>query len=164
MPNIRHEVVVGASAQTVYDAITTQQGLAGWWTPDAVAQAQVDAVLRFPFGPHYFKAMQVTALEPAKRVAWRCTHGAAEWIDTILMFELHSGGRQTLLAGHPEATGQLEQQDKDNAVLLVFRHDNWRDYTPMFAECSYTWALFLRSLKLYCETGKGRPWPLQHGV
>lgn len=45
----------------------------------------------------------------------------------------------------------------EQVTWLVFHHDDWKDYTPMFAECSYTWGQFLRSLNLFCETGKGRP-------
>ena len=37
-----------------------------------------------------------------------------------------------------------------------------QEYTNMYAECNYTWGQFLRSLKLLCETGKGRPYPYQH--
>jgi hypothetical protein len=60
-------------------------------------------------------------------------------------------------------SGQLQQQrDINKGTLLIFHHDDWKAYTPMFAECSYTWGQFLRSLKLLCETGKGRPWPKQH--
>lgn len=62
-----------------------------------------------------------------------------------------------------EVRDQIQQQKKGEKVtLLIFHHDDWREYTPMFAECSYTWAQFLKSLKLFCETGKGRPWPNQH--
>jgi hypothetical protein len=59
--------------------------------------------------------------------------------------------------------GQVEQMRKnEKATLLAFHHDGWKEYTPMFGECSYTWGRFLRGLKLYCETGKGLPWPEQH--
>jgi hypothetical protein len=62
----------------------------------------------------------------------------------------------------PEISGQIEQQINEESTLLIFHHDDWKDYTPMFAECNYTWGQFLRSLKLLCETGKGTPFPNQH--
>jgi uncharacterized protein YndB with AHSA1/START domain len=162
MPNICQTLLIGAPAEKVYEAITTQQGLAGWWTPDATASAELDTLARFPFGPTYFKEMKITGLKHNEEVGWTCLKGDAEWVGTNLSFKLQSGDKNTLLSSHPETRGQIEQLQGDKGTLLIFRHDNWREETPMFAECSYTWGQFLRSLKLYCETGKGRPWPLQH--
>ena len=162
MPHIRHTVLIEAPASVVYDAITTQQGLAGWWTPNVTATPAVNTVARFPFGPTYYKEMRITELEPHKLVKWTCIAGADEWTGTHLSFALEAGDKKILLQVHPEAGGQIEQLAGDEATVLVFHHDDWAAYTPMFAECNYTWGQFLRSLKLLCETGTGRPWPEQH--
>ena len=160
MTNIRHELIIGASAEKVYDAITTQPGLSAWWTPDTTTKA--DNILRFPFGPTYFKEMKVTTLTPFKQIEWICIAGAQEWIGTTLSFNLVNGNQQTILKAHPEIQGQLQQNNSDLVTLLRFRHDGWKEETPMHAECNYTWGQFLRSLKLYCETDVGTPWPYQH--
>jgi uncharacterized protein YndB with AHSA1/START domain len=47
MPNIHHELLIGAPAETVYAAITTQEGLSGWWTPDAKTTAELNSIARF---------------------------------------------------------------------------------------------------------------------
>jgi uncharacterized protein YndB with AHSA1/START domain len=164
MPDIHQAVLIGAPAEKVYDAITTQKGLAAWWTPEANAKAQLNSIARFPFGPSYFKEMKIIELKPLELVKWNCIAGADEWIGTTLSFQLIAGDTKTLLDAHPEIKGQVEQLEEDKATLLIFHHDNWREYTLMFAECSYTWGQFLKSLKLFCETGKGLPWPDQHRV
>lgn len=164
MPNIHQTVFIGAPAEKVYSAITSREGLAGWWTPAAEAKAEVDSVARFPFGSDYFKEMKITDLVPPHRVKWNCIKGDAEWVGTTLSFQLKPGEKGILLGAHPEVRDQIRQQQGDRGTLLVFHHDNWKDYTLQFAECSYTWGQFLRSLKLWCETGKGHPWPLQHRV
>lgn len=164
MNNIRHQLIIQAPAEKIYDAITTQQGLSAWWTPNALATAAVDSIARFPFGPGYFKEMKIIELKPFELIKWNCIKGADEWIGTNISFKLLSGNKSSFLNSHPEMQGQVEQQKDDNGTLLIFHHDNWKDYTPMFAECNYTWGQFLRSLKLLCETGKGRPWPTQHQV
>jgi len=164
MPNIRHQLLIGSTAEKIYTAITSQQGLAAWWTPGAKAKPEADTIAHFPFGPDYFKEMKITELKPFELVKWTCIKGAAEWIDTNLSFKLEPYDQKTLLQSHPEMKGQLEQQKDNRAILLIFHHDNWKEYTAMFAECNYTWAQFLRSLKLLCETGKGRPWPHQHST
>ena len=138
MPGIRHELIIENSVEKIYHAITSQEGLSAWWTPDAKAKPERDSVSRFPFGPKYFKEMKIIELKPGDKVS--------------------------LAKSHPELKGQIEQQRSDKGTLLIFHHDDWKKYTPMFAECNYTWGQFLRSLKLLCETGNGRPYPNQHRV
>ncbi len=165
MPNIHQELLIGAPAEKIYNAITSQEGLSAWWTPGANAKPEVDSVARFPFGPDYFKEMKITELKPSRLVKWTCIKGEGEWVGTHLSFELVEGNKQSLTKSRPELQGQIEQQKNfDKGTLLIFHHDDWKEYTPMFAECSYTWGQFLRSIKLLCETGKGRPWPNQHSI
>jgi uncharacterized protein YndB with AHSA1/START domain len=162
MPNIHQNLLIGASAEKIYQAITSEKGLSAWWTPDTNAKAEVNSVARFPFGNDYYKEMKITALHPFELVRWNCIKGDGEWVGTSLSFTLESSDKNKLLDTNPETHDQIAQQRSTESTLLIFRHDNWKDYTPMFAECSYTWGQFLRSLKLLCETGTGRPWPNQH--
>jgi uncharacterized protein YndB with AHSA1/START domain len=164
MPNIRHAVLIGAPAEKVYEAIASQKGLAAWWTPEVTAKAEVQSIARFHFGPDYFKEMRITALQPPKLVTWDCITGVDEWVGTEISFALDDGSRDEVLRSHPETEDQVKQLGSERQTLLSFRQDNWRDYTPMFAECNYTWGQFLRGLKSLCETGKGFPWPQQHSA
>ncbi|HJT73135.1 MAG TPA: SRPBCC domain-containing protein [Chitinophaga sp.] len=138
MPDIRHKLLIEVPVEKVYDAITTQEGLAGWWTPDTKAEAKQGSIARFQFGSTDFLEMEVDELVPNKWVKWRCTGGAEEWIGSTISFEL---------------------LPHDKGTILFFHHDGWKDYTTEFATCSYHWALFLRSMKFLCETGKGFPYP-----
>jgi uncharacterized protein YndB with AHSA1/START domain len=162
MPNIRHNLLIGASAEKIYNALTSEEGLSAWWTPNTKANPEVNTIAHFPFGNDYFKEMKITALIPSEFIGWNCIKGDAEWVGTNISFKLVEGNKKNLLTSNPEILGQIEQQIKDEATMLIFYHDDWKDYTQMFAECNYTWGQFLRSLKLFCETGKGRPFPNQH--
>jgi uncharacterized protein YndB with AHSA1/START domain len=163
MPNIRHELLIGSPAEKIYSAITSQEGLSAWWTPGAKAKTERNSVARFAFGPDYFKEMKITELKPPKQVKWICITGVDEWVGTSISFKLQPGDKETLLKAHPELEDQIQQERSvDKGTLLIFHHDDWKEYTPMFAECNYTWGQFLRSLKLLCETDKGRPWPHQY--
>ena len=164
MPNIRHNLLIGASPEKIYELITSKEGLSAWWTPNVTAIAEVNTIARFPFGNDYYKSMKIIELKPAKFVKWNCIKGDKEWVGTNISFELIAGNRQTLLNSNPEISGQIMQQINEDATMLIFQHDDWKDYTLMFAECSYTWGQFLRSLKLLCETGNGRPFPNHHQV
>ncbi|MGK9126298.1 SRPBCC domain-containing protein [Olivibacter sp. SA151] len=136
--SIRHRLLIEAPVEKVFEALTTQEGLAGWWTPDTLAKPTIGSILRFSFGPDYFKEMKVEQLKPYSKIKWLCVSAYEEWIGTRLTFELE-----------PHKKG----------CILFFHHDGWKNYTPEFASCSYDWALFFRSLKRLCETGKGAPYP-----
>lgn len=138
LKSIWHRLLINAPAETVYEALTTQKGLAGWWTPDTVAEPQIGTMLKFTFMPDYTKEMRVDALKPYSLVKWTCLKAFEDWIGTTLSFELQ-----------PHAKG----------TVLLFHHDGWAAYTPEFASCTHDWGLFFRSLKLLCETGKGKPYP-----
>ncbi|MEH6307164.1 SRPBCC domain-containing protein [Olivibacter sp. CPCC 100613] len=135
---IYHRLLIETPVEKVFEALTTQEGLAGWWTPDTLATPKIGSILRFAFGPDYVKEMKVEELKAYSKVKWVCLKAYEEWIGTRLTFELE-----------PHKKG----------CILWFRHDGWKDYTAEFASCSYDWALFFRSLKRLCETGKGTPYP-----
>lgn len=48
MAEIQHYLIVDASAAAVYEAVTTQAGLAAWWTVQTVARREVGAATRSP--------------------------------------------------------------------------------------------------------------------
>lgn len=158
MPHIHQLVFIAAPAEKVFEALTTQAGLAAWWTPDTLASPETGAVLRFTFGNGYFKEMRVEDLSAPVHVKWTCVAGAEEWIATSISFTL-----EAKVEKFPEVQDQCNQSPfQGKGCVLIFKHEDWRAYTPMYAECNYTWGRFLHSLKGYCETGTGAPWPKQH--
>ncbi len=137
MTDILHEIHIQAPADTVYRALATVPGLATWWTSTTSGASAVGEHLEFHFGKHAIH-MQVEGLEPAKRVAWRCTRSNPDWVGTQLTFDLtEDNGRTTLRFGHRA----------------------WRESNDHFAHCSMKWATFLLSLRDQIETGAGRPFP-----
>ena len=71
MVDILHRIgVKNSSPDKVYDALTTLDGLSGWWASDTKGSVEVGGVLEFRFQPGGFD-MQVVELEPAERVVWR---------------------------------------------------------------------------------------------
>jgi len=137
MVDILHRIGVTASPDDVYAALTTVDGLAGWWTEDTTGDGQVGGVLRFRFVPGGFD-MRVRELEPAKLVRWEVADGPEEWIGTTVEFEL---------------------SQEDGFTIVMFRHEGWREPVAFMSHCSTKWATFLMSLKQLVETGSGQPAP-----
>jgi uncharacterized protein YndB with AHSA1/START domain len=139
MPDILHTVGIRSSSpKDAYKALTTLEGLSGWWTGDTQGESKVGGVIRFRFGDHGGFDMKVTALDPARRVLWDVLDGPGEWIGTKIHFELRQEGDFT---------------------IVLFKHEGWKEPTESMHHCSTKWATFLMSLKSLVETGKGAPYP-----
>lgn len=135
MEAIRHYVVIKNTPEKIFDAITTEEGLKGWWATQAIALPEVGFVNLFTFGK-YRHEFKVTTLVPGQKVEWGCLNSIDEWIGTTISFDLEQRGGNT---------------------ILRFSHSGWREITDTFAKCNYDWAQFIKSLKLLCETGTGAP-------
>jgi uncharacterized protein YndB with AHSA1/START domain len=76
--DILHRVGINASPEKLYEALSSQKGLAGWWTRNAKATPEVGTVNEFRFGDRGFSHMNVAELVPGTRVRWKCGDGAKE--------------------------------------------------------------------------------------
>lgn len=142
MPDILHRVGIRSSAEKVYAALATREGLANWWTTNTEGESQVGGVIQFRFRADGRDIggfdMRVLELLPGTHVLWQVIDGPAEWIGTQIGFEL--------------------KQDAEYCIVL-FKHEGWKEPVEFMHHCSTKWATFLLSLKSLLETGKGRPSP-----
>ena len=138
MAEIKHRVGIKGSAAEIYPLLTTDTGLAKWWTTDTHGAGGVGSIIEFRFdgaGPDF----EVVELIPEQRVRWRHRgETPPAWAGTEVRFELHEDSRQT---------------------VIVFSHGNWAEADEFFAHCCTKWGVFLLSLKSSIETGKGQPYP-----
>jgi uncharacterized protein YndB with AHSA1/START domain len=135
MSEIKINLKIKVAPEIIYDAITTQEGLAGWWAKQTKARPEVGFINVFTFG-NFRNEMKVTKLVPNKKVEWECIDSIEEWIGTCISFDL---------------------EEKDGQTLLRFTHGGWKEATDTFAGCTYDWGRFMTSLKSLCETGTGTP-------
>jgi len=132
-------VEVESDAHTVYEAVTTQEGLTAFWTPQVTATPEVGATLRFGFeqAPAELE-MTVEALEPGGRVMWSCAGPWPDWTGT-------------------DVEWRLDEVEGGTRVLL--RHTGWDDGfdDSSLGAVSYSWALVLGALKSFAESGTPQP-------
>jgi len=138
MVDILHKVGIKSSLDNTYRALTTREGLAGWWTIDTKGESKVDGVLKFRFGDKGGFDMKVLELDPSRRVLWQVVDGPEEWIGTKVGFDLKKDGDYT---------------------SVLFKHEGWKEPVEFMHHCSTKWAIYLMSLKSLVETGKGAPDP-----
>ena len=137
MNDILHRIGVTSTPDEVFTALTTVDGLAGWWTEDTEGDAEVGGELRFRFLPGGFD-MKVIETQRDELVRWEVIDGPEEWIGTQVTFEL---------------------TQQDGFTIVMFRHQGWREPVEFMSHCSTKWAIYLMSLKQLVETGTGAPAP-----
>lgn len=143
MADIIHRIGFKVSPARVHAALTTIEGLSGWWTEETSGEAgtggKITFAFRSPAGDLVGQMiMEVTEVAAPHSVKWTCVEGPADWVGTKFTFDL---------------------SEQDGQTILMFGHRDWAEATESMAHCSMKWAVFLLSLKDLVTTGKGRPSP-----
>jgi uncharacterized protein YndB with AHSA1/START domain len=149
MSHYQQSLILEADPQTVYAALTTQEGLRGWWTPDCDAQTHIGGTIHFRFGPNS-KTMRIERLDRPDvqrkgEVYWLCTESqivmesgcSDEWVGTQLHFRLTREGKNT---------------------RLDFEHIGLVPELKCYEACNDGWQYFLASLQQFVKMGRGTPY------
>ena len=143
MADIIHRIGIKSPISNVCEAVSTVDGVAGWWTKETTGTSGPGGSMKTRFssstdaelGKMEFELLTLTT---DKEVRWRFTAGPDEWIGTDVTFTL---------------------SEADGMTVVLFGHRNWREAVEFTAHCSMKWATFLLSLRQLLETGKGQPSP-----
>jgi uncharacterized protein YndB with AHSA1/START domain len=137
LAGIEHLQMINIPASKVYKVLTTTEGLAEVWTDELSVGDEIGSVSVFRFGKDDTTKMRIDDLVPNKRIVWHCIEADPEWIDTVVSFEI---------------------EEIDSQTYVTLKHIDWREITPFYRFCNYNWGIFLYSLKMYCEEGRGLPY------
>ena len=128
------QLVLSATVDEVYEAITTENGIKSWWTVDCDVNPEVGGIHSFRFERLLFNSMKVLELVPNEKVHWKCVNGWNEWIDTEVLFNLTS--------------------IEDGKTSLEFQHIGLTPSLSCYKMCSKGWDDTLLHLKQYVENGE----------
>jgi uncharacterized protein YndB with AHSA1/START domain len=131
------DLTINAPLGTVFAAVSSVEGLSGWWTTDTSGSPEPGGQLRFTFSDGV-ALMRVDDRAPALE-RWTCLghSGQPEWANTTVTFQL---------------------TEVDPVVTrLRFTHDGLRPQLECYGHCSAGWTYLMRSLASYAETGTGHP-------
>jgi uncharacterized protein YndB with AHSA1/START domain len=131
-------ITIGASPDEVFDALTTREGLSGWWGP---VKGDPTAGGEFTFRPmvQIEKLMRVDSSDRASLVQWTVLECEflPEWPGTTIRFALSPDG--------------------EGGTRLAFEHIGLTQQFDCFEICDAGWQQSLSSLVSYVQTGKGNP-------
>ena len=137
MTDILHEITIQAPAGKVFDAITTEAGLKGWWTADTRSSGKKGSTATFGF---YNKSMvlemRYDEVERAHHLRWSCVGGPGEWNGAAVAFDL---------------------EPAEQGTKVRFRHSGWKSTDGIFPKVNTGWGGLMYSLKKYVESGKPAP-------
>ena len=139
MASILLRVPLSADAGSIYKALTTIEGVNGWWSNHTEGPEGTGSTMKvaFPDAPITFD-FEVTEETPNQRVLWRCLAGPPEWIGTDISFDI--------------------QTDGDGNRSALFAHLGWKSTEESFPFIAYSWAQILPRLKKLAEEGRAEPY------
>jgi uncharacterized protein YndB with AHSA1/START domain len=151
MRAIELEIWIGADRETVFDALTTRDGLNAWWG-EALSAAEPGGVVAFDHGLGEPLRMRVVELVPGERIVWRCVTEytdpgmpGTEWLGTRIAFDLVPVGD-----GPEHAWMRAKLGIGPEGTILRFRHDGWADEARWFGFCAEAWGVTLAGLAERC--------------
>jgi len=144
MDSYTKTLLIHASPQKLYQALTTVEGLKSWWTESTV---MTNDDITFEFSDGVFQTMRRVDSLPDKKVVWECiaqhfpvkgTTQTDEWVGTRVSFAL--------------------QANQNDSSILVFTHRGLTPQLVCYDQCHEGWDHFLESLKRFLEQGTGTPY------
>ena len=133
-------VDIAAPAARVREALTSRDGLMGWWTDDVEIEGGTIS-LGFSDAPERFSLRIDT--ESADLVRWTSVgEFPPHWVETRVSWT-------------------VMDDPGSNGVKVFFEHAGFASPDPMLGHTAMVWANLMNSLKGFCETG--RPSPLLTG-
>ena len=139
--DIREHMKINVNPGTIYSAVSTPQGIKGWWCEDSEITNEVGGINTLHFlkeGKPVDMKFKIDEMSPDGKVIWTCIENAnPTWIGTTLTYEFDKNGEFDLIHGNFD--------------------DKWKGSDP-FKSTEEGWKHIMHSLKSYCETGKGEPW------
>jgi len=138
------QIDYAAPPPAVYRALTTPDGLRGWWGTHATVGTKPGQLIRFDWSDSDYIELRIERLLKDREVRWTCAaqHDKNlphpdEWLGTEISFQLS-----------PTATG----------TNLQFTHRGLQTELACYEMCAGGWDWFLRhSLRGLLEAGMGTP-------
>lgn len=139
MSSIKEKVIIRASTEKVFGALSSTAGYQGWWSKDCQIAETPGGESKLKFnkeGTIVSMRFRVDEVVPNRSVRWTCIgHDMESWIGTTLAWTLTPDG---------------------NATEVSFEHAGWKGEAP--EPVVQGWRHFVGSLRSYLEAGQGQPW------
>jgi uncharacterized protein YndB with AHSA1/START domain len=136
---VHHLFEIAAPREKVWGALTTADGLLGWWTTDVAAEEAVrGAEIQFRFRGPFNPRMRIVEMASPRLLEWEGIGGHAAL-----------GERMGI---------RFELEESETGTRVRFKHRLGDEINADgVASANFNWGYYLDSLRLLCETGTGKP-------
>lgn len=138
MTKTTHQIAINASTKAVFDAITTVEGLKGWYAKDVKGLPGKGGEFTLSFtrheGPFHWTVANVAT---DTEIHWQCKEGPGRAAGTKASFRVSGGG--------------------NDKTVIDFEHDGFEDTDEKITICNTLWGGLMTHLKKYAETDKPDP-------
>ena len=135
MAKSSHRIRVHASPDRVFQALSTKDGLEGWFTAQVDGDVGEGRDVRMHFKGKESFGWHLAKMRP-DHVHWNCTEGPGSAKGTTVDYLLKKEGQDT---------------------VIECDHDGWPEAHEALATCNTLWGLLMSRLKDYVETSKANP-------
>ncbi|WP_034057398.1 SRPBCC family protein [Lacinutrix jangbogonensis] len=129
---IQLDLVIKTSKENVFNAFTQPEHLNNWWTLKSSGKPELGVEYNLNFTDIYNWFCEVSHVKSNESFYLKMTSSDKDWNPTTFGFEL---------------------KDHEHGTLMEFTHKDWQENNHEFRNTSYCWALLLKGLKKYLETG-----------
>ena len=123
MESIEQVNYIKAPIETVYQTLTSEEGLGNVWTKKLKVKPEIGFVNEFDFDEGYITKFKTVGLEENKKIVWECIVSDEEWIGTKVSFELtKKDNTTTVLSDGPPRVRRIYASDirtNDSHKLLA---------------------------------------------
>lgn len=129
---------IDASADDIFEILTTTKGQASFWTSDCDVDT---STARFGFAAAPVDLECSVSTEPGRKASFTIDSGFPFWNGSVFSWELGPSARQ------------------ETGTNVLFRHEDFEDgYADQdLGFTAFTWGLVLNALKAHAETGEVAP-------
>ncbi|MEQ6124252.1 SRPBCC domain-containing protein [Pseudotenacibaculum sp. MALMAid0570] len=130
--SIYHNLLIKASVEKVFDAISLPEHLNNWWSLKSSGEPKLGTKYNLNFTDQYNWFGIVSEVKQNELFFIKMTEADDDWNPTTFGFVL---------------------EPKDNGTYLRFSHTGWLKNNDHLKHSSFCWAMLLNGLKNYVEKG-----------
>lgn len=133
MATIYHDFWISASAEKIFDTVSTPYGLNNWWTQKCSGKCEIGAVYNLYFTEEYNWLAEITLLIHNEAIEFKMKKATSDWL--------------------PTSFGFILKEERPNFTKVSFYHKDWEDHSQEYRIANFCWGSLLKQLKQYLEKG-----------
>ncbi len=134
MASSTHRIRIHAKPESVFQAISTQEGMKGWYTTSAEGSFTEGGTSKFVFSNGESFEWKTTKLVSGKEIERECISGPGVAKGTKVIWTLENQG--------------------ETETIVHLDHTGWPEGHDSLSTCNTLWGILLGNLRKYTETGE----------